>query len=294
MFYIQGGGFCLVTETARVIAENALHKHGVDCAMYVATYATVNASDRNSVSVAEILDQVHTQYVRCCRDNPDAKIVIAGDSAGGRIATALLLKITSPGYRNDLDGGRTRAPVGTLLLSPWLDVEMTSELASAEENRRRDFMVRNFVEQFSYNIELAGGVDTFTNLLRCVRARSLEGSLGKVFIVAGGGEIMADESRALYVAADSHDVELYVGNRAPHIFVMSPLFTPEGLDGYDEAWREMTHRLKDWFGDEDVGERQKCLWCESEEDDDRFKSARKYVERAVDGVKEGRIRKFSF
>jgi len=255
---------------------------------YVATYATINSSRPHTSSLTQALDAVTAQYGDCCRENPAAEVVIMGDSAGGWLATSLLLRATSTSPPKG-----SRPPCGALLLSPWLDLTLTSNLDSTTSNRTSDFMVDTFIDVFTYSLTLTSTVTSFPNLLRAVHARKVSGRLPPIQIICGGGEIMADESRALFeVAGGGHGggASLYVGRKAPHIFVMSPLFTPEGLDGWDEAWKVITAKLAAFFSGDDTG----CHLDTFYEDERFSESAAEFVGRAIEPIREGNIRTYSF
>jgi len=65
-----------------------------------------------------------------------------GDSAGGNMALQLhlhSLSLSSP----------HRRPLGSVLLSPWLDVAGTSDLASYKTNVKTDYMSPRFAKAFA-------------------------------------------------------------------------------------------------------------------------------------------------
>lgn len=236
----------------------------MDASFYMAQYPVCRPSSQ--VGVEDIMTTVMAQYETVCSSNPGASIVVAGDSAGGWIVTNLLLRTRE-----------ANTPVGAVLLSPWLDVEMTSRLPSTITNSRTDFMVREFIEIFTLNVAGTGGVRPFSDLLREVSGAGIDNLL----VVAGGGEIMLDEIRALYVAARrGEDVTLYVGGGSPHIFVMSPLFQPAGLDGDEEVWAVMAGRVRKWLGQESNGDDERVVWGEAVTEES-LADAKAFYERAV-------------
>jgi acetyl esterase/lipase len=249
LFFVHGGGFSLYTETERLFAAGVFST-GINCRVYAADYPLCP-----STSVAHILDVVTAQYEECVRQNPGARIVVAGDSAGGWLALSLLLRT--------LESDALPAPDGTVLVSPWLDVSGSAapHLRSALGNERSDFMSPAFVGVFADAVARGGGVGEFGELLRRVRAHADGAGLGDLLIAAGGGELMADEGRALYLAAGGSaeggeegegSVELYLNPGGPHDFCMSPVICGGGLAGYEEAWRNIGWSLRMMFDQVDV------------------------------------------
>jgi len=84
---------------------------------------------------------------------------------------------------------------------------------------------------------------------------------------------MADEGVALWLSSGGSkgSVEIYLGDEAPHDFVMAPAFCKTGV--FEEAWRVIATRVKVWFGDygevvegwEDLGDEEEEVEVEEEE-----------------------------
>jgi monoterpene epsilon-lactone hydrolase len=133
-------------------------------------------------------------------------IAVAGDSAGGGLATALLVKARDDGLP---------LPAAATLLSPWVDLALTGE--SVTTRAETDFLsdaqgTRHCAEQF-----LAGQdpLDPYASPLYA----DLTG-LPPLYIQAGDSEMLLDDSKRL--ADKAHragvDVRLDVFPEMQHIF----------------------------------------------------------------------------
>ncbi len=93
------------------------------------------------------LDDVHSVWRAWTAEHPDAAHFLAGDSAGGGLSIALMYQL------RDME---LRLPLGTILLSPWLDVRMEHpDIASYQP---RDPMLRA-EELRHYGEQYAAGHD---------------------------------------------------------------------------------------------------------------------------------------
>lgn len=73
------------------------------------------------------LDDCHKAWLGICNRHPDQSIYLLGDSAGGNLAAALVLRLREAGQR---------LPDKLVLMSPWLDLSPQSE--SIVKNRYQD------------------------------------------------------------------------------------------------------------------------------------------------------------
>ncbi|OLP80193.1 Esterase [Symbiodinium microadriaticum] len=137
-------------------------------------------------------------------------IVVSGDSAGGNLALALLLKLQAIG---------AELPAGAVLLSPWVEMLPFSS-KSWRQNEAYDYigqktMMEEFVELYT------AGADHQDPLVAPLHA-SLEelATLPPLWISVGGGELLRSsiEGFAFRVIQASGDVHLYVGPGMPHVY----------------------------------------------------------------------------
>lgn len=157
-----------------------------------------------------------------------ARIVFAGDSAGGGLCLATLLAIKDAGKQ---------MPAAAAVLSPWTDLMLTGE--SYTRNRKKCLSPQGSAEHCS-NL-YAGKSDK-----REPRISPLYGNLKglpPLHISAGGNEILLDDARLFASKAIESGVQvtLLIGESMCHCFpALSGLF-PEA----DAAMAEICRHLKD-------------------------------------------------
>lgn len=136
--------------------------------------------------------------------NP-ARLAVAGDSAGGGLALALLLSLRD---------AKERMPALALLLSPWVDLECKE--ASITANQPYDTINQELISQWAK--WYAGGADLRDPLISPINAR-LDG-LPPIYIQAGGAEILIDQIKAfeLQAKADGARIQLDIWEHMPHDF----------------------------------------------------------------------------
>ena len=122
---------------------------------------------------------------------PD-RIVIAGDSAGGALATGTLLSLR--------DAGET-LPAGGLLISPWIDPLATG--GSIEDNAPYDVGDREYLVA-CINEYMEGKVPEDP---RVVALRGDLTGLPPLFITIGSCEMLLDQARALHAKTRAEGVE---------------------------------------------------------------------------------------
>ena len=141
-----------------------------------------------------------------------ARIVVAGDSAGGGLTMALLLSIKQQGLP---------APAGAVLFSPWTDLAVTG--ASMDENEATDAMFKKIYVVEGAKKYLAGA-DPKTPL-----ASPLYGDLAglpPIHIYASESEVLRDDAMRLHHRLQEAGVHshLTLEEGLPHIW---PLFVPQ-------------------------------------------------------------------
>ena len=141
--------------------------------------------------------------------------VVMGDSAGGGLALALLLKLR--------DSGRDR-PVAAVALSPWTDLALTG--ASLAHNARSDPML-NLADTRLFAESYLAGADPYHPY-----ASPLYGDpagLPPTLIQAGSDEILRDDAVrvAKKMSAAGCHVEIEVWPRMPHVWHLFAPVLPE-------------------------------------------------------------------
>lgn len=142
-------------------------------------------------------------------------IVVAGDSAGGGLSLALLLKIKALGLP---------MPAGSLLLSPWTDLTGSGASLQANSEACAFFtgdMIRNGADHY---VAEADASDPFVSPL----FGDLSG-LPPMRIYVGNTEVLEDDSLRLFAKAQEAGIEaeLRVWNDQPHVWPVFYPFFPE-------------------------------------------------------------------
>lgn len=157
-------------------------------------------------------------------------MVVGGESAGGNLATALLLKVREEGLLQ---------PAGLYLLSPWLD--MTTAGESYEKVGARDpIITREGIEMVSAAY-LGGKPDNaFTSPVRADPA-----GLPPMLIQVGSEEVLLSDSLTFadHAAMAGVEVKLHVWPEMPHAWPLFHVFIRAGLAAIDEAGQWMRRRL---------------------------------------------------
>src|SRR5258708_22536616 len=156
---------------------------------------------------------------------PD-NIVVGGESAGGNLAAALLLKAREDGLPQ---------PAGLYLLSPWLDMTTAGE-SYRKVGARDPIITREGIEMVSAAY-LGGKADN--PLTSPVRADPA--GLPPMLIQVGSEEVLLSDSLsfATRAAMAEVDVRLHVWPEMPHAWPLFHPFIRAGLAAIEEAGKWM-------------------------------------------------------
>ncbi len=201
VIYCHGGGFCVGSADGR-------RKLGGHLARQLR--ATVVIMDYRLAPEhpfpAAIDDSVAVYHDLRARGGNEARIFIAGDSAGGNLAIATALKLRDLG---------DPLPAGIIAFSPWLDMESSGETLESKASTDR-LVTRATVENMA-TMYLAGAspIDPLANPLRA----DLRG-LPPVYVNAGTSEaLMSDTTRFAKAArAAGVDVTMSLVEGMQHVF----------------------------------------------------------------------------
>jgi monoterpene epsilon-lactone hydrolase len=232
LFYLHGGGY--------VVGSLKSHRHVVS-RLAVAARATAYHLDYRLAPEhpypAALEDAIKAYRALLRSGIAPENLLVGGESAGGNLAAALLLKARE----EDLP-----QPAGLYLQSPWLD--MGTEGASYDTVDDRDPVTSREAMEL-YAAAFLGGKpdDLFTSPVRA----DLDG-LPPILIQVGTEEVLLSDSLNFtnHAALSGLDVRLDVWPQVPHAWSLFYPFIPAGLPAIDEAgqWMQLRFRRAQFRG----------------------------------------------
>jgi len=227
VYYLHGGGYTigsikshreLVSRVSRATAARAL----------LVEYRLA-PENRFPAAVEDAL----TGYRWLISNGADpARVVIAGDSAGGGLTVATLVALRDAG---------DPLPAAGVCISPWLDMEGTGE--SMKTRADRDPWIQPDLILLGAETYLGEGGDPRDPLANPLHA-DLTG-LPPLLVQVGDSEVLLDDSTRLAERAKAAgvDVTLEVWDEMVHVFQAFAFMLPEGqqaIDRIGEFVRERT------------------------------------------------------
>jgi acetyl esterase/lipase len=224
LFYLHGGG--------HVFGSLATHRHLVSRLAVAAGVPAIHVDYRLAPEhpYPAGLDDAVAAYRQVLATGifPES-IVVGGESAGGNLAVALLLKARDLGLPQ---------PGGLYLLSPWLD--MTASGESYEKLAHRDPMIARDGIALVAATYLGGRADDpFTSPIRADPA-----GLPPMLIQVGSDEVLLSDSLtfAANAAMAGIEVKLHVWPEMPHAWLLFHMHLRAGLAAIDEVGHWMQQR----------------------------------------------------
>ncbi|QRK11424.1 alpha/beta hydrolase [Archangium violaceum] len=161
-----------------------------------------------------------------------SRVVLAGDSAGGGLAVALLVALAEAGEP---------MPVGAVLLSPWVD--LACESRSHEENAAYDYL--NRPQLLTWARFYAGALELKDPRVSPLHA-SLRG-LPPLYLQVGGVELFRDEvcQLAERARAAGVPVELDVCAELPHVPSSMRGMTPTAREAHARSIAALVRMAKE-------------------------------------------------
>lgn len=149
-------------------------------------------------------------------------IIIAGDSSGGGLAIATLLKLRDSG---------SPLPAAAVCISPWTDLVVTGE--SIKRNAKKDLML-SYYDLYFYAFLYLGDEDPKNPLVSPLYA-DLKG-LPPILIQVGDAEVLLDDSIRFADRARKAgiDVTLDIWKDMIHVFQSGASLIPEGQEAVDK------------------------------------------------------------
>lgn len=224
LLYLHGGGFAYASQSHdNLIALVAL-------ATGLRTFAAHYRLAPEHVYPAQ-LDDARAAYCWLVQQGYRAdQIVVAGDSAGGNLALALLL---------DLKAAGEPLPAAAVCLAPWTD--LANPGASMLSHDGYDWISARMAARWS--AAYRGGFSATDPRVSPAWA-DLRG-LPPIYIQAGGAEILLDMIRAFHARAQAQgaDIRLDVWEAMTHDFQAFGSLLPEARDALDRIGQFVAQRL---------------------------------------------------
>lgn len=217
VFYLHGGGY---------VSGSALGYSELIARVALASAARALAVDYRLAPehpFPAALDDATAAWRALVASGVDpSRVVVAGDSAGGGLALALLVAIR--------DGGGP-LPAAGALLSPWLDLGATG--ATIHEHREYDYLTRDLLVGCA-DAYLAGADPGDP------RASPLHADLAglcPLLVQVGGAEALLDDSRRLVARARAAGigVDLDVAPHMVHVWHFFAALLPESRSAIDRV-----------------------------------------------------------
>jgi acetyl esterase/lipase len=209
LLYLHGGGYFACSPRTHRPITAAFARAGF--AVFVPDY---RLAPEHPYPAA--LDDAEAVWDALRQDNrPANRMTIAGDSAGGGLTLALLLKLRD---------SRKSLPAAACLFSPWTDLAGTG--ATVQSNVRRDALLYGpgLLTGAAFYV---GSADPKTPYISPHYANPT--GLPPLIIHVGAREILLDDARrfAANATAAGVRVELKVWPVVPHVWQLAQSFVPE-------------------------------------------------------------------
>ncbi|MGB0893710.1 MAG: alpha/beta hydrolase [Parashewanella sp.] len=224
LFYIRGGGFCFKTPNSHArFIRDVMKNCNLDA--YIPDYRLAPEFPFPSP-----LEDVVEAYRKLIELRPNAHIVLMGDSAGGNLATALLLEIK----RLQLP-----MPIASVLLSPALDLVLLGDVEKTLAADDPLFTIESL-------LRLRGAYLNGANPMQ-PKVSPLVGELDllpPIMVIAGVRELLLQDAKQLEqkVKLAGGEIEALFYADMPHVF---PLFDklPEAKQARQNIYRFIKAKL---------------------------------------------------
>jgi acetyl esterase/lipase len=228
LLYLHGGGYFACSAASHRAYTTYFAKEGFH------VYAPDYRLAPEYPFPAAIEDAVAVYRALRAEAGPSIPIVIGGDSAGGGLALATMLKLRAEG---------DTLPVAALLFSPLTDLAGTGKSRAANDKRCAMFFGNGL--GFARDLYLGKSGDPHDPLASPLYADL--GGLPPLLIHAGSDETLRDDSTQL--AERAHDagvpVELTLWPAVPHVWQLFHRFVPEGRQSLAAASQFLNKAIAD-------------------------------------------------
>ena len=224
VYYLHGGGYVFGNRQSDRLAAQIAHE---------TRSRTLSLSYRLAPEhpfPAAVEDAVAGYHFLLAQGINPARLAIAGDSAGGGLALAVLLSLRE---------AREPLPALAILLSPWVDLACQGESMTA--NAPYDYLTQKLGLQWAK--WYVGDGDPGDPLASPLHAR-LDG-LPPIYIQAGGAEILIDQIKAfeMQAKADGARVQLDIWKNMNHDFQAFGNLSPESRQAMAKIGEVFSHHI---------------------------------------------------
>ena len=213
VFYLHGGAYFMDFTNAHWKLLKKL-VDGADVKLIAPAYRLVPFA-----TYREAFDLVVPLYKEYRNNNPDEKVILMGDSAGGGLSLAVTEQLKEDGIR---------LPDELVLLSPWVDLAMNNEQISKYESRDPFLSVQTLklcADKWKDNLDANDWhVSPIYGDLKGIR---------NVTVFVGTSEIFFPDVTKFFRMLD-HDPsnELIVGDEMNHVYPLFPI--PEAISAINK------------------------------------------------------------
>jgi monoterpene epsilon-lactone hydrolase len=190
--FLHGGGYCIGS-------SNTTHRIGL------ANFSKITSCTIHSVDYRlapkhpypAALDDAVEAWKAIVTDNPDCQIILSGDSAGGGLSLALMMRLRD---------AEVRLPDAAVLFSPWTDLTCSSQTYA--KFAREDPMIHRKITNDCANHYVPDTFDKKNPLISPIFGDFT--GLPRILILVGGREVLLDDSRLVGENAASAGVDIEV------------------------------------------------------------------------------------
>ncbi len=237
VLYLHGGGYATgsIKSHAGLIGKLALET-GI-------THLAINYRLAPEHPYPAALDDVISAYLWLTNKEyfSTNDIIISGDSAGGGLTLASLLKIKELGLSQ---------PLAAVTLSPWTDLTVTGDSALTEPERD-PFLDVEYARQ--WGLWYAGSQDKLKNPLISPLYGDLN-DLAPILVQVGTEEILLSDSVhfATNAAFSNTKVELEIYDDLPHVFQFFWQYLPEARNAIGKIASYINQRIEEKEGVKEI------------------------------------------
>ena len=190
--YLHGGGYCFGSSltTHRIGLTNLSKITGSICHSIDYRLAPENP-------YPAAMDDAFSAWQDIVGKNPDSKIILAGDSAGGGLSLALMMRLRDEGQK---------LPDAAVLFSPWTD--LTCDTETYQTKAKADPMFLPHMPKHCARNYVPKSVDKTDPYISPIFGNF--SGLPRTLIFVGEQEILLDDSRIVGERAEAAGVEILV------------------------------------------------------------------------------------